>query len=299
MKASLSVITFMLLTSSLFAAEPEQIDKLVGDLASKDFATREAATKELQSLGIEAAPALAEVAIDGSLEARRRAFGILRKLYQSNDEKTKSAAKDALQKVADSETPGVSDQADQLLNPPKPVVRPFGGIQLQVQVAGGAGRKVSIRTVNGVKQIDAEENGQKVQITDDPQKGIKIKVTEDNEEGKEETKEYEAKNADELKKKHPDAHKLYEKYSKGPGINVIQMGIPQRFPFQPFLPARRAADVDAKVQRALDKLKSSDKADDPAAEIAAAMKLLEEVREQLKPFRAAGRLQKVEKRKVE
>ena len=40
-------------------------------------------------------------------------------------------------------------------------------------------------------------------------------------------------------------------------------------------------------------------ADNPGAEIAAAMKLLEEAREQLKPFRPAGRQQNVEKKNVE
>ena len=300
MKAGLSVIAFMLLASGSFAAEPEQINKLIEELASRDFATRDAATEQLQSSGGDATPALAEAALNGGLEVRRRAFGILRKLYQSGNEETKQAAKDALQKVAAGDTPGISDQAGQLLNPPKPVApRAFGGIQLQVQVAAVGGRKVSIRTVNGVKEIEAEENGRKVQITDDPRNGIRIKVTEENEDGKEETKEYEADNTDELKKKHPDAHKLYEKYSKGPGIKVIQKGIPQQLPFRPFLPARRAADIDARVKQALDKLRDAEKADDPAAEIAAAMKLLEEVREQLKPFRPADRQQKLEKRKVE
>ena len=55
---------------------------------------------------------------------------------------------------------------------------------------------------------------------------IQLEVTE-TKDGKEETKKYEAKNAEELKTKHPEAHKLYDEYSKAPaGIQVqgIQIG---------------------------------------------------------------------------
>ncbi|MBC8873797.1 MAG: hypothetical protein H8E44_30525 [Planctomycetes bacterium] len=55
-----------------------------------------------------------------------------------------------------------------------------------------------------------------------------MEVTE-KKDGKETTKKYAAKNADELKKDHAEAHKIYEKYSKGAG-GRIQI---QAFPAQP------------------------------------------------------------------
>lgn len=86
-------------------------------------------------------------------------------------------------------------------------------------------KKVSVKEVNGVKEIEAEEDGRKVKINDDPNKGIKVEITE-SKDGKETTKKYEAKSADELKKMHPDAHELYEKYNKGNAIIQIQVNGP-------------------------------------------------------------------------
>jgi hypothetical protein len=265
------------------------IKKLIQDLESKDFKTRESATTELNRLGKVAVPALQAAALGDNREARGRAFGVLRKLFQSEDAETKAATKAALQQIADKDVPGISRQAALLLDPPKPPRQRGIGAQIQLRVqVGGGGRKVSIRTVNGVKEIDAEENGRKVHIDDDPQNGIKVKITEKNADGKEETKTYEAKNADDLKKKHPEAHKVYEKYSKGGGINVIQIGIPPQLPFR--FPFRRIGnqqidDLDGKVKGAIERLGKAAESDNPANEIAESLKLLEQVREQLGELR--------------
>jgi hypothetical protein len=88
--------------------------------------------------------------------------------------------------------------------------------RIQIRQAAGNGRRLQVRVVNGVKEITVEENGQKVEIRDDPNNGIKVEITE-KKDGKETTKKYEAKDAAELKKKHPDAYKHYEKYNKQNG----------------------------------------------------------------------------------
>jgi hypothetical protein len=267
-------------------ADAASINKLIQDLESRDFPTRESATNELTRLGKAAVPALQAAALGKNRESSGRAFGILRKLFQSQDAEVKAATKEALEQIVEKDVPAISRQAELLLNPPKPPRQRGVRAQIQVQIQlGGGGRKVSIRTVNGVKQIDAEENGRKVHIEDDPRNGIKVKITEKNADGKEETKEYEAKNADDLKKKHPDAHKVYEKYSKGGGINVIQLGIPQiRFPFRR-IPNRQIDDLDGKVKAAIERLGKAAESDNPADEIAESLKLLEQVREQLKKLR--------------
>ena len=266
------------------------ISKLIKNLESRDFATRESATNELTRLGKAAVPALQAAALGKNRESSGRAFGILRKLFQSEDAEVKAATKKALEQIVEKDAPGISRQAELLLDPPKPPRQRGVGAQIQVQVrVGGGGRKVSIRTVNGVKEIDAEENGQKVHIEDDPKIGIKVKITEKNADGKEETKTYEAKNADDLK--HPDAHKVYEKYSKGGGINVIQFGIPGqiRFPFNR-IPNRQIDDLDGKVKAAIERLGKAAESDSPADEIAESLKLLEQVREQLKKLRQGAGL---------
>ena len=268
-------------------ADAASINKLIQDLESRDFATRESATKALTRLGKTAVPALQAAALGKNRESSGRAFGILRKLFQSDDAEVKAATKEALQQIVEQDVPAISRQAELLLNPPKPPRQRGVGAQIQIQVqVGGGGRKVSVRTVNGVKEIDAEENGQKVHIKDDPQNGITVKITEKNADGKEETKTYEAKNADDLKKKHPDAHKVYEKYSKGGGINVIQFGVPRQFRF-PFgrIPNRQIDDLDGKVKAAIERLGKAAESDNPADEIAESLKLLEQVREQLKKLR--------------
>jgi hypothetical protein len=61
-----------------------------------------------------------------------------------------------------------------------------------------------VKNVNGVKDIEAEEVGRKVKIHDDPDEGIEMSVTE-KKDVKEVTKVYKAKNAEELKEKHPEA----------------------------------------------------------------------------------------------
>jgi hypothetical protein len=105
----------------------------------------------------------------------------------------------------------------------------IGNAQLQIQVgnAGGNVSRVMGKELNGVKEIEAEENGRKVKIVDDPANGLKVEVTEKNKDGKEETKKYEAKDAAEMKAKHPEAHRLYEEYSSRVGrVRIQQLGIP-------------------------------------------------------------------------
>jgi translation initiation factor 1 (eIF-1/SUI1) len=100
-----------------------------------------------------------------------------------------------------------------------PGIRIVPPIQLQVQ--GGA-QGIKMRNVNGIKDIEVTENGRKVTIHDDPNQGIEVEIIE-TKEGKPVTRTFKAKNADELKKKSPEAHKLYKKYAKG-GVGNIQQG---------------------------------------------------------------------------
>ena len=70
---------------------------------------------------------------------------------------------------------------------------------------------MSVKNINGVKEISASEDGKTVKIKDDPAQGIKIELTE-KQNGKEVTKKYDAKNVEELKKKQPAGYELYKKY---------------------------------------------------------------------------------------
>ena len=140
------------------------------------------------------------------------------------------AAKTAIKKLSESDHQPISRLAKEVLEPkPQPVPQQgiqFGPAQIQVQFQVGGGQRVQVKSVNGVKDIEAHENGRTVKIHDDPKQGITVEVTE-KKDGKDVTKKYQAKDAAELKKKHPAAHKLYEKYDQqGRGMQIQAFQVP-------------------------------------------------------------------------
>lgn len=237
-------------------ASAEQVSGWIRQLDSPRFAERTEATRQLEEAGQVAFPALAEAALGDSREVTLRAIEILKKHLQEGDEATKAAAKECLQKIASSDHLSSARRAQEALHPPKPPPAipniqlgpllpnlPIGQqqVQLQIQVnafGGNQTRRVQIK--NGVKQTEISENDLKVKITEDAQRGIEMEVIR-KKDGKETTEKYSAKNADELKKKHPEAGKLYEKYSQqlGAGIQIralpgIQVpGFPAPAPAKP------------------------------------------------------------------
>ena len=225
---------FMSVSMGLLAQQGEaEVDgqpivTLIKQLASPNFAERQAASQKLATLGQQAVPKLTATALGNNREAVTRSVDILRGHLKSADEKLQAAAKVALEKLANIEQ-GVGPRlAREALAPPKPQQVPRQGApgirivpQIQLQVQGGA-QGIKMRNVNGIKDIEVTENDRKVKIHDDPNQGIEVEIIE-TKEGKPVTRAFKAKNADELKKKSPEAHKLYEKYSKG-GAGNIQLG---------------------------------------------------------------------------
>jgi hypothetical protein len=215
---------------------------LVQQLDADRFSDRQAASEKLAAAGASAIPALIEAAQTGAPETAARSVNILGDHLMKGDPSVKAAAKTALETIAQGENAVAARRAKAALEeserpqtPPlaangRPLpIRIFGGGiqggiqigqiggngQIQIQVAQNNGvqvRRVAIANNNGVKQIEAEEGGRKVKIKDDPNNGIEMEVTE-TKDGKETTQRYQAKNADELKKNHPDAHKIYEQYN--------------------------------------------------------------------------------------
>jgi hypothetical protein len=233
------------------AASAAEIDKLTEQLDSNRFNERQAAQQKLAEIGKAAFPALEKGTQSVSREVAVRSLDILKGQFQGGDDGTKAAAKEVLERLSKSNDTTLAKRATEILSPPKPMPQTPQGIvpgRIQIQVVGGAGgnvKKVSVKDVNGVKEIEAEENGRKVKINDDPAKGIKLEVTE-TKDGKETTQKYEAKDAAELKTKHPEAHKLYEEYSKQPAGIRLQVGgfpggaIPPGFPGIPPIPGAPA-----------------------------------------------------------
>ena len=248
------------------AEEPAagEVQRLVEELDANRFTQRQSAQQKLQEAGPAVFPELEKAVESNSRERSSRALDILKRHFTGADDAAKAAAKESLGRLGKSQNPAVAKQAAAILNPPEAAPPPdaapplglpgprIGPIQMQFQFGGGGGggfRRVSMKSVNGVKQIEAEENGRKVNITDDPNNGIKMEVKE-TKDGKEEVKKYEAKDAAELKTKHPEAHKLYEEYAKQPGgfpaqgFGGIPLGalppgaLPPGFPGGPLNPQR-------------------------------------------------------------
>ena len=291
--------------SSAEASSPDAIAKWIQRLDSNRFAERSEASRHLERIGKAACPALAEAAVGGSREAMLRAIDILRTHFQQGDEATKQAAKEALEKIAKSGREPAARRAQEVLTPPPPANAPglpriAIGPQIQIQLNAGGRQIRRVRIAGGVKQIDVEDNGRKVKITEDANGGIQMAVTE-KKNGKPTTKKYTAKNEAQLKKNHPEAHKLYEKYAKQAGGRIQVRAVPLQpgvVPRAPMLPGqiqqrmpRRSAALHLKqarrlVELAVKQLRQMKETGKSAEELKRTIKQLEEIAQQLEQQQA-------------
>ena len=242
---TLCLLLMLVMCSPVWA---DEVSDLIHKLDDSNFLEREKAADRLEGLGQKAIPGLTRAAAEGSLETAVRSIEILKKLMASEDKQTAGEAKSALEKLAQSEQAATARRAKNALDPPKPepvpeappnrIRIPFGRVPAPVARANNI-RQVRTQVVNGVKTIEAEENGRKVKIEEDPNKGIRVEITETNN-GRQVTKGFEAKTEEDLKKNHPQAHAEYEKYAKGNAV-PIRIGGPMAIP--PFaVPVPRRAD---------------------------------------------------------
>jgi len=297
----------------------ERIDALIKQLDDANFNKRQAASVQLARGGRQVAEALEKAAQGDSREVTTRSIDVLKKLMESDDGETKAAAKAAMENLAKCDKPAAAKRAQEILNPkPEPAPEqpfPGGGIrigggqiqlQMNVQAIGGKGvKRVTIKQVNGVKDIDVAEGDRKIKIHDDPNQGIKVQITE-KKDGKEETSKYEAKDADELKKKHPEAHKIYEEYTKknaggaiqiqgiqigpGGGIQIKPGKVPaiplppqiQAVPKQPVEKPKAAAKIEKATKELQEITELLKKRADGGEELQKAVERLEELTRQLK-----------------
>ena len=91
---------------------PEHLRGPISELDHPDFDRREAAVKELSSLGAGAIPALMVAAEAGSPEASVRAFDVLQQLYRSDDETAFESVEHVLRRLKGSEHLAVAARAE-------------------------------------------------------------------------------------------------------------------------------------------------------------------------------------------
>ena len=282
------------------SASPEatslDVDQLIEQLNANRFSLRQQATEKLIVAGPDVIPKLVKAAKNGPAEITARVVEILEQHLKSEQKGTSDEAKAALKQIAESANPAVARFAKKALGlevpeeseaepAPKPVAPPIGNapfriqngqIQMQFQFNGNGGRKVTQTNVNGVKNTTAEEDGKKVTIKEEVNGSIKLSLTEEDEDGKPKQTKYEADSLQELKEKHPKAHRLYKKYT---GKNIaVPIQIPGLQPFRP----KAAADAQ-RLKLILEQLKTINLENVDDETRAALQKQLDQIKEQLKP----------------
>ena len=199
-----------------------EIAQLIKHLESGKFADRKKATDRLIAIGAPAVPAVAKSAESEVVEVRGRSMEILKGMYNGSDAAAKKAATDALTKISEGDNELNAVRAKQILIPaidPNARVNQFGGIVVN------QGVKISTRTVNGVKNVEAEENGTTYKIEHDPNKGIKVEITKKDAKGMAETKKYEAKTPEDLKMNHPEAYMAFLRFANPANAGRLNIAI--------------------------------------------------------------------------
>jgi hypothetical protein len=203
------------------AAATANISRWISQLDSDSFADREDSAQRLYDTGSDAIKPLAEAARGHSYEQTAAAIGVLRRMLKSDDSEAGKAAQTALEQIAQGHCDAAATLAADALQPlvelpevvylqQTPGMRRMNAMRLravQLQVA------VAAVPVVVVESTVAHDNGKKIQIDEDPQNGLRMRVSE-KVNGVLTEKSYQAKDADELKQKSPDAHKMYETAKK-------------------------------------------------------------------------------------
>jgi hypothetical protein len=221
--------------SSLGGAAAE-IDRLVGQLDAPRYSERQAASDKLAALGVAALPALEKAAKAESLEVATRAIALLKGLLDSSEASTREDARHALQRLAKGDRPKASRLAEEAIKAKEQEdaanaqqAAQFANRQQvgPIQVAPGiSAERVRVQINNGRREINIDEPDRKIKISDGKGQPIKIEVTSKTN-GKDSTEKYEAKDVEELKKKHPEAHKFYRGWEN----QGNPLGFPQGIPF--------------------------------------------------------------------
>lgn len=280
-------------------ASTAEVDDLLRKLDADRFAERTAATQKLTEMGSSVFGDLAKAATESdSREVQERALKILRDHFREGEESLRNAAERTLGEIAKHDSQ-VGRQAAEILRPePEKLaeaqalqqmqIRQLQMAQIQARVAANRAQ-IQIQAANGRpvanRRIQVSTNGRKIKIEVENGK-IKMEIETTDQNGKKETKKYEAADEAELKKKHPEAYKEYERYAGGGRAAVIRPAnvVPAK-PAVPEATRQRILDTlkrsEEMLEKETEKLKQSLKGDD----LDRALKSLERRRESLKKAR--------------
>ncbi len=225
---------------SMDVGDSRIVKHLIEQLDSDKFGDRQLAANQLRSLGERAIADLAKATHSDSQEVSGRAFEILQQHLLGNDTHLELAAKATLQSLAEGDSIQVADKAKRVLesssgsnewaNPfgigGRIVGRPIiagaqvqGRIQIQIGGINNArqlGRTVKIHFNNGIKSVEMTENNKTTKVAEQADGSIEVTEIVAGNAAPKQT----YKNADELKKQNPAAHKIFQQGGKPPRVIV-------------------------------------------------------------------------------
>jgi hypothetical protein len=178
------------------APQRQKIAELIKQLAADDFATRDAASSELLKIGADALPALKEACKSDDPSIQSYAEYLVPRIEGGRDGRRLTVRRG-----------GVG----------QPRMPAGAGMAADVLVARGGRMNINVTTNNGMRTTHVIDGERKVMITEGPD-GIRMSVT-DVADGKPIQQDYEAKSIEELRKDHPEAGDIYDKYNaRGRGL---------------------------------------------------------------------------------
>jgi hypothetical protein len=118
-------------SNSRAAETPESIKRLISDLSSPDYRTREEATQQLSKAGADAVGEVIRAAGADDLEVAFRAVRILQAMLKSDQSAVERQAADALQQLAEQKTAIISDVASDALSSYRVILQERAMVELR------------------------------------------------------------------------------------------------------------------------------------------------------------------------
>jgi hypothetical protein len=219
-----------------------EIRTLLNNLSSRDFRTREQATRALLSEGTGILPFVKEDLPEMDQEGGRRAIEIVGRMSRSPDARTSGAARNVLAQLRQSDNSEVASLAIDLESrnegPPPVFTNPAVGrrmaafprigalgpirVQNAVQIQVGVnGAQVHSTEINGVRTLTLRQGTRSVEIRDTNRKDIHIRLRETS--GKvHKSGEYTAADRKELNAKYPDVAAIYDQVTENFNLGTLQ-----------------------------------------------------------------------------
>lgn len=198
---SIVAVAVLVAWTPLRAAEPTtkpvepRVKILIDQLGDDNFQVRQKATDELRKFGPSALPALRQATKSRDPEVSTRAESLVKEL--------EGADRQPVQPPAEDDDPFAD----------------FPGMQGIIIGPRGMRQQVQVRGAGQIRHVTLRENNRTVTLRENPE-GIRITVTEPDATGRLQTREFKARNAEQLKKESPEGFTWYERLN-----NVAQIGV--------------------------------------------------------------------------